>query len=311
MKLHFLCALAILLQTVVAAEVTVTPGERSVRVEIDGELFTEYVFADTPKPYLYPVIGPGGAAMTRNYPMKEGVPGETSDHPHHRSLWFAHGDVNGHDFWAENVATGRIVHERVYAASSGAEGVLQTMSRWVSAAGKDICDDQRTMRFSAVPGGRAIDFMITLIPIGEDLVLGDTKEGTMAIRTHPALRLKGEVATGHSVNSTGVRDRDMWGKRAGWVDYWGAIAGATVGVAIFDHPGNPRHPTWWHARDYGLIAANPFGVHDFERKPAGTGDLTVARGSSVTFRYRFVFHEGDAESAGIAKRYQQWSGGAR
>jgi hypothetical protein len=108
---------------------------------------------------------------------------------------------------------------------------------------------------------------------------------------------------GHAVNSEGHRDGDLWGKRAKWVDYWGDVEGKTVGIAIFDHPSNPRHPTWWHARSYGLVTANPFGIHDFEDKPAGTGDMVIKQGESVTFRHRFLFHEGDAESAEIEKAY--------
>jgi hypothetical protein len=79
-----------------------------------------------------------------------------------------------------------------------------------------------------------------------------------------------------------------------------------VGVAIFDHPQNPRHPTHWHVRDYGLFAANPFGIHDFEKKPAGTGDFKVAAGESVTWRYRFYFHRGDDKEANVAERYAEY-----
>ncbi len=82
--------------------------------------------------------------------------------------------------------------------------------------------------------------------------------------------------------------------------------GKVVGFSIFDHSSNPRHPTWLHARDYGLVAANPFGIHNFERKPKGTGDMKIKNGDSITFRYRFLFHEGDFNEAKIADRYQGW-----
>lgn len=128
----------------------------------------------------------------------------------------------------------------------------------------------------------------------------------MAIRLAPTMRVKGPVAEGHMLSSEGLMDGDVWGQRAAWVDAWGPVDGQTVGVAIFDHPANPRHPTWWHARTYGLFAANPFGAHDFEQKPAGTGDLMVLPGQSVTFRYRFVFHHGDPEAAGVADLWQAY-----
>jgi hypothetical protein len=108
------------------------------------------------------------------------------------------------------------------------------------------------------------------------------------------------------VNSEGARDGDTWGKRATWVDYHGPVNGQLVGVAIFDHPANPRHPTWWHVRDYGLFAANPFGLHDFEKKPAGAGDLVVARGDTVTFRYRFYFHRGDELEGKVAEQFKEY-----
>ena len=135
----------------------------------------------------------------------------------------------------------------------------------------------------------------------------------MAIRLAETMRLtpnkhNAGKAGGHIVQSTGVRDQATWGKKAVWCDYHGPVDGKTLGVAIFDHPSNPRHPTWWHVRDYGLFAANPFGVHDFEKKPAGTGDLKVPAGQSVTFKYRFYIHEGDEQQSKVAQRYEEYAG---
>ena len=115
------------------------------------------------------------------------------------------------------------------------------------------------------------------------------------------MKAKVEPGKGHIINSEGVTDDDTWGKRADWCDYYGPVGGEVVGIAIFDHPSNPRHPTWWHVRDYGLFAVNPFGVHDFEKKPAGTGDLVIPAGQSVTFKYRFYFHKGDDKQAKVAE----------
>jgi hypothetical protein len=140
-----------------------------------------------------------------------------------------------------------------------------------------------------------------------DLTFGDTKEGTMAMRLAETMRLKGKVGEGHIVNSEGVRDDATWGKRANWVDYYGPVDGKTVGVAIFDHPSNPRHPTTWHVRDYGLFAANPFGIHDFEKKPPGTGNLMVKAGDKITFRYRFYIHPGDDKEAKVKEAYDRYT----
>jgi len=285
-----------------------------IAVTLGGEKFTEYRYKGLPRPILYPIVGPGGVAMTRNYPMVKDVKGEAADHPHHTSLWYAHGRVNGHDFWAAGKGKGRIVQIGAARITSGkTRGTIETRSKWVSPDGKIQCTDERTIAFHAVKGGRAVDFQITIKASNGDMTFGDTKEGTMAIRTNSAIRLDNDPrrgvtgAAGKCVNSEGVKGKAVWGKRARWVDYWAPVGGKTVGVAIFDHPTNPRHPTWWHARGYGLVAANPFGLHNFERKPAGAGDMKIAAGRSVTFRYRFLFHEGDAKEAKIAQRYKDWA----
>jgi hypothetical protein len=276
------------------------------RVEIDGALFTELHVRGAARPYLYPVIGPTGENMTRHWPMKEGA-NEQKDHPHHRSLWFTHGDVNGHDFWHGKRGE-QIVPDRVEAMTSGpGTGVLRRRNRWELKGGKVVCTDTRTLRFHRRPDCRMIDFEVTLHASHGPVTMGDTKEGTMAIRVAPTMRLRGKVGRGHILNSEGVRDNATWGKRAAWCDYHGPLAGKTVGVAIFDHPGNPKHPTWWQVRDYGLFAANPFGVSYFERKPRGTGDVKIAAGKGLTFRYRFYFHAGDTARARVAEHYRTYA----
>jgi hypothetical protein len=282
-----------------------------VRVEVAGALFTEYHCRDVDRPYFYPVIGPTGENLTRHWPIKDGD-NEQHDHKHHRSLWYTHGDVNGHDFWTEGRGP-RIVQERLAEVSSGPDaGVIVSESRWETKDGRTVCTDTRRHVFYNRPDCRMMDFEITIHASHGELVLGDTKEGSMAIRVAPTMRLKGEVAGGHIINSEGDRDRKAWGKRARWCDYFGPLAaeggrGETVGIAIFDHPQNPRHPTWWHVRDYGLFAANPFGVRYFEKKPKGTGDMKIPAGQSVTFRYRLYFHKGDAEEAEVEERYREYA----
>ena len=247
--------------------------------------------------------------MTRDWPMKN-TPEDSHDHKHHRSLWFAHGAVNGQDFWSEDKAFGKIVHDGFGEIKSGKEsGTIQSRNKWVAADGKVVCTDDRTLRIYNTGNDheRLFDFEITLHASNGELTFGDTKEGTMAMRLAETMRLKGKVGQGHIVNSEGVRDDATWGKRAKWCDYYGPVEGKTVGVAIFDHPQNPRHPTWWHVRDYGLFAANPFGQHDFERLPdKSAGNLVVPAGKSITFRYRFYLHEGNDEQAKVAEKYKAY-----
>lgn len=278
-------------------------------IEIGGRPFAEYHYQNVPKPFLYPLIGPGGALMTRDWPMKD-VPGEEHDHQHHRSLWFAHGDINGYDFWSESEKAGKTVHQKFELIQSGAEvGSFRSLNQLVTKEGKAIGTELFTFRFHNRTDQPLFDVEVTVRATEGPLTFGDTKEGTMAVRLAESMRLKGpkgKAGQGHILNSEGVRDGDTWGKRAKWCDYSGPVDGKTVGMAIFDHPENPRHPTWWHVRDYGLFAANPFGVHDFENKPAGSGHLLVPAGSSITFRYRFYLHTGDAKQADVAQQYEAY-----
>jgi hypothetical protein len=285
-------------------------GDR-LRIEIQGELFTEYHYRDVSRPFLHPVHGPGQVYMTRHWPMRE-TADEARDHVHQRSLYYAHGDVNGHDFWSESNRAGKTVHLEFTALESGPrQGLIRSRNQLVTRDGEILCTDERTLRIYPYRDVRLFDFEITIHASHGELKLGDTKEGTMAIRVAESMRLKpnqhyADQPAGRIVNSEGLRDGATWGKRARWVDYHGRVGDRIVGVAIFDHPENPRHPTWWHVRDYGLFAANPFGIHDFERKPPGTGDMIIPAGESVTFRYRFYMHPGDEIEGRVAERYQEY-----
>ncbi|MDG1892512.1 MAG: PmoA family protein [Verrucomicrobiota bacterium] len=288
--------------------VLIAPHEGKLRIEINGDFFTEYHYQEVSRPFFYPVMGADGMPMTRNWPMAEGK-GEAHDHPHHKSFWYAHGDINGHDFWSESDAAGITRHVAFLRITSGRKmGVIRTLNHLVAKDGSVVGSDVRTMTIHNRPSSeRIVDFEIEIRASHGEIVMGDTKEGSMALRLAPTMRLEGKVAQGHIENSEGIKDGDTWGKRAKWVDYYGPVNGQKVGVAIFDHPENPRHPTWWHVRSYGLFAANPFGVHHFERKESGTGNLTIKRKESMSWKYRFFFHQGDTESGKVASRYDLYS----
>jgi hypothetical protein len=239
------------------------------------------------------------------------TPDEEQDHVHHRSLWFTHGDVNGHDFWSEEKGAGRIAHDSFVEVKSGPrEGLIVSRNKWLSKDGTLVCTDQRSFRVFAPDeaDGRSFDYEITVSALGQQLVFGDTKEGSMAIRLAETMRLKGKVGAGHIVNSEGVRDGETWGKRADWCDYYGPVGGNIVGVAMFDHPSNPRHPTWWHVRDYGLFAANPFGQHEFEKlSNKVAGNFAVGPQGKVTFKYRFYLHPGNDKEAKVAEHFRHYA----
>ena len=296
--------------TQAAQELTIKEADGKLRVDINGKLFTELYYQNVQRPYFYPLIGPFDLPMTRNYPMKD-VQGEEKDHPHHKSLWFTHGDVNKVDFWTDGPTKGKIVCEKVKEIKSKANtGSISTFHKWIAADGKLICTEDRVVTFTALDNSAYIDFDITIHASNGPVMFGDTKEGSMAIRLAESMRLKqpkNKAGLGHIVNSEGVRDGDTWGKRAAWVDYYGPVNEKTVGVAIFDHPSNFRYPTWWHVRDYGLFAVNPFGIHDFEKKPAGVGDWHIAAGEKGRLRYRFYLHAGDEKQAEVARHFEKYA----
>lgn len=279
----------------------------ALRVTVDGEPFATVHFAASPRPFVFPVVGPDGVALTRSFPMAD-VAGETKDHPHHVSLWFAHGDVNGFDFWQGKAHRERIEWDRnLQLLSVDDRCSLRCGYRWLVDDGTLVCTEERELLFSA-PGdeARVIDVTVTLRATDRPLVLGDTKEGTFAVRVHEALRVDGSNGAARLVNSEGQVDAAVWGRRARWIDARGTIDGRDVGIALFDHPDNHAHPTWWHARTYGLLAANPFGVHDFEKRPAGTGTLTLPAGGSLRLRYRVLLHGADWNAASLDAAWQAW-----
>jgi hypothetical protein len=281
--------------------VTVKEGEKSVEVLLGDQLFTRYVFADTPKPYCYPLLGPTGKPVTRSFPM-ETVAGESTDHVHHRSLWFTHDQVNGQSFWSERAKT---MHQEFEALVSGPVlGLIRAGNDWIGSDGARVCQDVRELRVYNVANGRLLDFEITLTATEQDVTFGDTKEGTFGIRVADALQVKG--GQGHIENARGHKDGDCWGKQAEWCDYYGPLDGETVGLAVLDSPGNFRHPTYWHVRDYGLFAANPFGLRAFDKSKEAGGHV-LKKGEPLTLGYRVWLHRGTTGEANVAQAFAEYA----
>ena len=282
---------------------------KKVQVLVDGELFTTFDYGTYAKPILYPILGPGQIGMTRNWPMKEGK-AESHDHPHHKSMWISH-EIDGVDFWSEK---GGSVRTKIFESgekSFGEKNAFRATSLWIRKDdGKTMLTDRTTYRFGVDKASRWIDCTITFEASHGDFQFDDTKEGLFAIRMHPDLRLtpnprKGVTEVfGSALNSVGEAGKDIWGKPAKWVLYQGPIDGTPMSIAIYDHSTNFRHPTTWHARDYGLLAANPFGMHYFLGKAKGAGAYVLKSRDSLTLRYRAEFIRGIATANDIENRYQ-------
>lgn len=293
------------------------PDKNSVDVLFDGSLFTAYIYPKTiMKPVLWPVKTAKGTVITRSYPLEK-VPGERTDHPHHIGIWFNYGDVNGIDYWNNSEAIpankkseyGEIKHQRVVSATSkGNRGELVTQSQWIG-NGRPELDE--TTKFTFINNGpiRIIDRETTLKAL-EDVSMEDNKEGVIGIRVAPELELPSDDeitltdahgnpttvkasnkrANGDYLSSEGIRGNDVWGTRGRWMDLYGKFGDEKVDVVIIDHPDNPGYPTYWHARGYGLFAANPLGQSALSGGKEAL-HFKLKKGEEATFRYRIVISD--------------------
>lgn len=276
-----------------------------VAVMLHGRPFADYRPKAGPRPFYWPLIGPTGKPFTRAYPMDREAPGEKRDHPHHRSMWFTHGKVNGVDFWAETKGQGTIVEtSRQILPGSPAVGVIRTADDWVGPDGKVVCTDERTATFYHTNTAHILDFALTIKATNGPVTFGDTKEGMFGLRVASSMDVDAKKG-GKIINAEGVTDAAAWGKPSAWVDYTGPVDGETVGIAILNHPDSFRYPTTWHVRTYGLFAANPFGWHDFGKKESG--EHTIPAGESIRFAYRVILHKGDTASADLPAAFAAYA----
>ena len=313
-------------------------AERRVDITIDGKPFTSYLYPlALQKPVLFPIRSAGGVAVTRGYPL-EPKAGERADHPHHVGHWFNHGDVNGFDFWGHSDETpaankprmGVIVHKEVVKASGGSTGELVIRADWNIPDGSTLMREDTRFEFSGGPGRRVIDRTTTWTATGKPVTFKDTKEGAFGIRVARALdhvskapevlvgpggkgtdkRVETNGITGRYIGSDGRTGEDVWGTRGPWMGLTGVVEGQPVTLAIFDAPANHGHPTYWHARGYGLFAANPLGRQGYDPKQEPTS-FTLQPGQAVTFHHRILVRDGQLDAAQLKKEYDAFAAARR
>ena len=288
-----------------------TVGNDHVSITINGQPFSDfYIGQNYAKPFLAPLRTANGLTVTRKWPMEE-VETDSHDHPHHKGLFIGYGSVNGVNYWEVETASkpspenpqtkGRVVLEHLGDVISGKKsGSLSVTFAWRPSNGPDVLEENRLMTFYADPDVRIIDVDATYTAKTK-VQFADTKEGFFAIRLADSLT---EKNGGLMTNSEGAQtEKNVWGKRADWVDYDGTVDGQKVGIVIFDHPQNFNHPTRWHARAYGLFAANPFGLKEFDPQAKGHGGHLLNTGDAMRFRYRIIIHPGDVSKKKIADCY--------
>jgi hypothetical protein len=316
-------------------QVVEVPGAARVDVLIDGKPFTSYLYAsDQKKPTLFPLRTAKGTIVTRGFPVEPRA-NERADHPHHIGFWFNYGDVNGLDFWNNSDAIrpdrapsmGTVVHKRVVKATGGADtGELQVEMHWVDVKGTALLAEQTRFVFRGDAGSRSIDRITRLTALDQPVVLGDNKEGLVGIRVArwleqpskapvvltdaagkpQAKTVNNDGVTGEYIGSDGKRGDDVWGTRGPWTMLGGKTGSEEVTLAILDHRSNPGFPTYWHARGYGLFAANNLGRQAFDPKQPET-KLSLAKGESVTFRHRVLILNGAPDPQRMQAEHQKFA----
>ena len=316
-------------------KVAADEANRRVDITIDGEPFTSYIWPTSlKKPVLYPLVDDEGVTVTRGFPLAP-RPGERVDHPHHAGLWFNYGNVNGFDFWNNSDAIkeenrskmGTILETKIVSTKSGpTRGELVVESVWVTGQGQRILDETTRYVFLKRAHERVIDQVITLKAL-DRAVFNDDKEGLLGMRVAKWLESpteKGGVfmdasgrptkvasadtsdATGVYLTSEGVKGDAVWGTRGKWCTLTGHTGDHTATIAIFDHPRNPGYPTYWHARGYGLFAANPLGrsIFDASQPPF---NYTLDKGQTAIFRYRVALISHSVTAAEMDKEAEAFA----
>ncbi len=317
-------------------DLKVNDAEKKVDVMIDGKLFTSYIYPDNiMKPVLWPVNSAGGNMLTRSFPLisKEG---DRTDHPHHVGVWLNYGDVNGLDFWNNSEAIsperkdryGSIYHQSIEKAKSGkGSAELTTRSLWKAPDNTSMLEDVTSFQFITDGNTRIIDRTTTLTALVDKVKFTDNKEGMFAIRVSRELELPSEKPTnlvdshgkvtrvekmdntyvkGNYRSSEGIEGKEVWGTRGRWMKLGSEINGEDVALVIIDHPKNPGYPTYWHARDYGLFAANTLGQKIFS-EGANELNFTLKKGETATFRYRLVVASEDLSDSQINKLADEYA----
>lgn len=317
-------------------------SEKRVDVMIGGDIFTSYrwhdaIFLNIKKPVLYPVMTSAGTEITRGYPLNPRA-GERVDHLHHVGVCFNYGDVNGIDFWGNSAEIpenkrgkfGTIKHNSIEKLKGGlGEGLMVTSESWIDPSGKELLSEKTEYHFIAIGPARIIDRITTLNAKETDVSMKDTKEGLYGIRVARQLELPSqdeliltdaqgnpttvkkmgnEGVSGNYRSSEGFSGDEVYGTRAIWVKLYGNIGNEKVSLVMIDHPQNVGYPTYWHARGYGLLLANPLGAGSYSNGE-NLMNFVIPAGKSETFRFRMIIHSGsdltDSEINAYSKEFAE------
>jgi hypothetical protein len=323
-KIIGLAAAMLALTTITVAQtqpviVVKSAKDKKIDVMIGGKLFTSFLYPDSlEKPVLYPLHDAGGTVVTRSFPLDKRT-GDPTDHPHHIGLWFNYENLNGLDFWNNSYAIpaakksqyGWIRTDKILEAQSGNTGIIAYHANWTNQANDVILEETTRFEFSGNANQRVID-RITTLKANVEAKFNDAKDGMLGLRLAHELQMQSKedqkftddkgivtvvkggtdnLSNGNYITSEGKTGDAAWSTRGVWCKVYGKMGADSVSIAIIDHPKNPNYPTFWHARGYGLFAANPLGEKIFT-KGKSAKNLTLKKGESVTFKYRIVINNG-------------------
>ncbi len=310
-------------------EVAPSPESSKIVVTAGGKPFTQLIYTDTlEKHFLYPIYAPDEQIITRGFPFAPRKD-EPTDHPHHTGLWLNYESVNGLDFWNNSYAIpadkknkyGWIKLDKVLKTKSGKQGTIKVSANWENQKKQVLMQETTTYLFKADEEKRIID-RITTLTAKTDVNMPDIKDGMLGLRVAHELEMpskekkefkddKGNVTVvdasadtapnGNYLTSEGITGDDVWATRAQWCMLYGKMGDDTESIVIIDHPANLGYPTYWHARGYGLFAANPLGQKVFSKGKESL-NFSLKQGQSVTFRYRIVIASGKEKLSNEAIR---------
>jgi Methane oxygenase PmoA len=313
-------------------------NEHKVDVMVDSKLFTSYFYPSDSilkKPVLFPILTSQGTTVTRGYPFATRA-GERVDHPHHVGMWLNYESVNGFDFWNNSTAIkdrskyGTIKHTGIVQSKGGkGKANLTVTADWIDTdgKGKNLLKETTIYIFYAKRNQRIIDRITTLTAQNEEVMFKDVKDGMFAIRVareleHPSDKpdifvdakgietkvdkLDNTGITGNYHNPDNVNGEAVWSTRGKWMNLSGKIKDEDISIAIIDHPSNVNYPTYWHARGYGLFAANPLGEKIFSKDKKEL-NFKLNPNQSVTFRYRTVITSGKVSDDDLNKLAESFS----
>lgn len=280
-------------------EVLPLPGHQTSFLVEGVEKLRWHFGTDSPRPFFFPFHGPSNVSLTRM-----GHPG-APNHDHHCSIWFAHNQVTGVNFWA-NTSPAYIRQREWLCYQEGPESAeMAVLLDWFDGHDPAPLLTQTliaSLRLHA-DGGTLLEIQAEFTPQASQLELGQTNFGLLAVRV--ARELSAHFGGGQLRDSEGrVGEAEIFGQQARWMDYSGPVTQGTgadrkrviEGITYFDHPQNISYPSAWHVREDGWMGASV----------CRTTPVLIRKEQPLVLRYLLHAHPGepDAETqSGLARQF--------